>query len=654
MKHDHQDTGCSTCGFNQSQGIDHHTHSFSLSKHWQPIISAILLSIGLILDYFYPVAHFDGYFRLSWYILAYLPVGYPVLKMGWENLIRGELFTEFFLMGIATLGAFYIGEYPEGVAVMLFYSVGEAFQHSAIEKARSNIRALLDVRAEEAHLKVGETFRTVHPKTVGVGQTIRVKPGERIPLDGKLITDRAAFDTSAITGESKPRHFGTGEEVLAGMINLNRVIELKVQKTYENSSISRILKMVQDAASRKAKTELFIRSFAKVYTPIVVLLATLLVVLPVFFVSPYEFHDWLYRGLVFLVISCPCALVISIPLGYFGGIGAASKNGILIKGGNFLDALRSVKTVVFDKTGTLTHGIFAVRDLIFHSDEDEKLILSYLYAIERSSTHPVAKAITDYIDTPEKELQVTNQREIPGMGLTATVNGDSVLIGNQKLMESEKIRLNSRQEIIGQSLTVVYLAINGVHAATITISDEIKEDSKRGIEQLKKLGIENSVMLSGDHQQVVDEIARELNLNEVYGDLLPEEKAEKLKEIMQQSGGLTAYAGDGINDAPVLALSDVGIAMGAMGSDVAVETADVVIQTDQPSKIAEAIRIARKTRNIVWQNIGLAMGVKLLVLALGALGMATLWEAVFADVGVALLAILNAVRIQNMKFSSDA
>ncbi len=653
MNHQQQDTGCTTCSVNPNPSTEYEKPSFSFSKHWKPIVSTVLLSIGLFLDHIYPLSFFEGYFRLSWYLLAYLPVGYPVLKMGWENLIRGEIFTEFFLMGIATLGAFYIGEYPEGVAVMLFYSVGEAFQHSAVQKARSDIRALLDVRAEEAQLKVGDTYRTVHPQIVDIGQVIQVKPGERVPLDGILLTERAAFDTSAITGESKPRHFSTNEDVLAGMINLNRVIELEVQKTYENSSISRILKMVQDAASRKAKTELFIRSFAKVYTPIVVLLATLLVALPAFFVSTYIFDEWLYRGLVFLVISCPCALVISIPLGYFGGIGAASKNGILIKGGNFLDALRSVKTVVFDKTGTLTHGVFAVRNIDLHSENDENKLLSYLYAVEKSSTHPIAKAITDYTDDPADELSVTNQQELPGFGVSASVNGASVLIGNQKLMESKNVRLIDPLENSLQSSTVVYMAIDGKHLATITISDELKKDAKKGIEQLHSLGVERTVMLSGDHQEVASDIARELKLDEVYGNLLPEEKAEKLKEIMQQSGGLTAYAGDGINDAPVLALSDVGIAMGAMGSDVAIETADVVIQTDQPSKIAEAIRIARKTRNIVWQNIGLAMGIKILVLILGAFGMATLWEAVFADVGVALLAILNAVRIQKSDFSTD-
>jgi Cd2+/Zn2+-exporting ATPase len=346
-------------------------------------------------------------------------------------------------------------------------------------------------------------------------------------------------------------------------------------------------------------------------------------------------------------------LVISIPLGYFGGIGAASKNGILIKGGNFLDALRSVKTVVFDKTGTLTHGVFAVRNIDLHSENDENKLLSYLYAVEKSSTHPIAKAITDYTDDPADELSVTNQQELPGFGVSASVNGASVLIGNQKLMESKNVRLIDPVGNSNQSSTVVYMAIDGKHLATITISDELKKDAKKGIEQLHSLGVERTVMLSGDHQEVASDIARELKLDEVYGNLLPEEKAEKLKEIMQQSGGLTAYAGDGINDAPVLALSDVGIAMGAMGSDVAIETADVVIQTDQPSKIAEAIRIARKTRNIVWQNIGLAMGIKILVLILGAFGMATLWEAVFADVGVALLAILNAVRIQKSDFSTD-
>ena len=653
MKHEHHDTGCSTCGVHQNQQPETHTHSFSFSKHWQPIFSAVLLSIGLILDYVYPVALFDGYFRLSWYILAYLPVGYPVLKMGWENLIRGEIFTEFFLMGIATLGAFYIGEYPEGVAVMLFYSVGEAFQHSAVDKARSNIRALLDVRAEEAHLKVEGTYQTVHPKTVEVGQIIMVKPGERIPLDGKLLTNRAAFDTSAITGESKPRHYNHSEDVLAGMINLNRVIELEVQKTYENSSISRILKMVQEAASRKAKTELFIRSFAKVYTPIVVLLATLLVVLPAFFVSPYEFHDWLYRGLVFLVISCPCALVISIPLGYFGGIGAASKNGILIKGGNFLDALRSVKTVVFDKTGTLTHGTFLVQQIELHSDIDKSEILSYLFAAEKNSTHPIAKAISDYINTPDHTLEVDHQNEIPGYGLKSVIDGRTVLIGNHKLMANEQVQLIRSKTSANRSSTVVYMAIDGTHHATVTISDTLKSEAKLAMSQLMRLGVDRTIMLSGDHEDIAGEIGRELNIDEIYGDLLPEEKSSKFAEIKRRSTGKIAYAGDGINDAPVLALSDVGIAMGAMGSDVAVETADVVIQSDQLTKIADSIRIARKTRNIVWQNIVLALGVKLVVLALGAFGMATLWEAVFADVGVALLAILNAIRIQKTDFSKE-
>ncbi|PKD44439.1 heavy metal translocating P-type ATPase [Rhodohalobacter barkolensis] len=647
-------TGCKTCS------VNHDTPSYStdevnfLTKHWQPIVSALLLTIGLILDYFIDPVWFNESFRLAWYLIAYLPVGYPVVKMGWESLIRGEVFTEFFLMSIATFGAFFIGEYPEGVAVMLFYSVGEAFQHSAVQKARSSIRALLDVRAEVAHVKDGNSFKTVHPDSVPIGQIIQVKPGERVPLDGKLITDRAAFDTSAITGESKPRHISDNENVLAGMINLNRVIELEVQKTYENSSISRILKMVQEATSRKAKTELFIRSFAKVYTPIVVLLATLLVALPALFVSSYVFEEWLYRGLVFLVISCPCALVISIPLGYFGGIGAASKNGILVKGGNFLDALRSVKTVVFDKTGTLTHATFSVQNIELYSDMNESQIGSYLFAVEKVSNHPIARAITDYIYTPEHSLKVDQQNEIPGYGLKSIIEGQTVVIGNQKLMENEQVELNKSGSESKNSSTKVHMAIDGIHQATVTISDRLKDDAKHAIRQLHHLGVDRTVMLSGDHKEVVEEVGRDLKIDEIYGDLLPEQKSEKLEEIKERTKGKVAYAGDGINDAPVLALSDVGIAMGAMGSDAAVETADVVIQSDQLTKIAESIRIARKTRNIVWQNIGLALGVKTVVLALGALGMASLWEAVFADVGVALLAILNAVRIQKMNFSSNS
>lgn len=645
MGHKNQD-GC--CSIDQNSESEKKSIRSILSKHWKPVVSFVLLVTGLLLDYLVYSPWFSGSVRILWYLVAYIPVGLPVLTQAAVHLKRGDVFTEFFLMGIATIGAFYIGEYPEGVAVMLFYSVGEAFQQGAVRRARENIKALLDVRPETAHVKREGTILTVHPKSVKTGETIRVKPGERVPLDGYLTTGRTDLDTSALTGESMPRHFASGDKVLSGMVNLNRVVELEVSSTYENSSIARILKMVQDAASRKAKTELFIRSFARVYTPAVVLLAALLVAVPSFFVSPYIFEDWLYRGLVFLVISCPCALVISIPLGYFGGIGAASHNGILVKGSNFLDTLRSVKTVVFDKTGTLTKGTFAVQDIQIPGGDDSE-VLPVIYAIEQGSTHPVANAISDFIDNRVESVPaVLNQKELPGYGIQATVDGRAVLIGNHKLMKRGKVSLNGHSE--DKNGSVVHIAIDGVHKGTITLTDQVKADSVQAVESLRKLGIRQTVMLSGDKLSIAEEVGKQLNIDHVYAELLPDEKAQKLEELKSVFPGSIAYAGDGINDAPVLALSDVGIAMGAMGSDAAIETADVVIQTDQPSKIVTAIRIGRATRNIVWQNISLAMGIKIIFLGLGAFGLATLWEAVFADVGVALLAILNAVRIQKMNF----
>src|SRR6056297_2579129 len=642
MEQQKSDTGCATCGVNQDQILDRPKSSFSISKHWQPMLSAVLLSIGLFLDHIYPVAIFEGFFRLMWYIIAYLPVGYPVLKMGWENLIRGEIFTEFFLMGIATLGAFYIGEYPEGVGVMLFYSVGEAFQHSAVQKARSDIRALLDVRAEEAHLKIGESFQTVHPKTVAIGEVIHVKPGERIPLDGKLLTERAAFDTSAITGESRPRHFNTGEDVLAGMINLNRVIELEVQKTYENSSISRILKMVQDAASRKAKTELFIRSFAKVYTPIVVLLATLLVVLPAFFVSSYQFDDWLYRGLVFLVISCPCALVVSIPLGYFGGIGSASRSGILIKGANFLEALTRVHTVVFDKTGTLTQGVFKVTEVVARNGFSQDDLLSWAALAEAHSSHPIARSILEAYAKEVDTQRVNDYQEIKGCGVKATIDGKTILAGNDRLLQMEKID-HKDSDLTG---TVVYMAIDGTYAGYLIIADQIKEQSASAISSLKATGTKRTVMLTGDNEQEAKRMASEIGIDSYFAELLPEDKVKIVEDMERQldNDAQLVFVGDGINDAPVIARANIGAAIGALGSDAAIEAADVVLMNGNPGKLSRAIEIAKFTKKIVIQNIALALGVKGIFVVLGTIGLVTIWEAVFADVGVALLAIFNATR----------
>jgi len=642
------EVSCDSCGSCTPQ--EKTESSVYLTEYRASILSALLLFAGLAIQHLLQASWFSGPVKLIWYLIAYMPVGLPVLQQGLKNALSGNLFTEFFLMGIATMGAFFIGEYAEGVAVMLFYSVGELFQQRAVQKARANIKSLLDVRPETAHLLRDGQVTTVHPESISVGEQIRVRPGERVPLDGELVSEGGGFDTSALTGESKPRHFSEGDTVLSGMVNQNRVVDIEVTKSYKNSSISRILKMVQDASSRKAKTELFIRRFAKIYTPGVVGLAALLVALPALFVTPYIFDEWLYRGLVFLVISCPCALMISIPLGYFGGIGASSKNGILVKGSNFLDALTSVKTVVFDKTGTLTEGRYSVTNVDLNgNNHDEKLAL--LNAVEKSSTHPVAKAIVEAVGKDVNTFpDVTNQQELPGFGVKALVNGKSVVIGSEKLMRKEGVDLNGHALNGRSDESVIHFAIGGEHAGTITLSDRLKADASDAIKQLKKLGVERTVMLSGDRPEIAEQVGYEIGIDEVYGNLLPDEKADKLEEIKKNYPGITAYAGDGINDAPVLALSDVGIAMGAMGSDVAIETADVVIQTDQPSKIATAIRISKATRIIVWQNIGLALGIKVLVLLLGAAGMASLWEAVFADVGVALLAVINAIRIQKMTF----
>src|SRR6056297_2002510 len=642
------EVSCDSCGSCTPQ--EKTESSVYLTEYRASILSALLLFAGLAIQHLLQAGWFSGPVKLIWYLIAYLPVGLPVLQQGLKNALSGNLFTEFFLMGIATVGAFFIGEFAEGVAVMLFYSVGELFQQRAVQKARANIRSLLDVRPEKAHLLSDGNVETVHPKSISVGARIRVRPGERVPLDGELVSEGGGFDTSALSGESKPRYFSEGDTVLSGMVNQNQVVDIEVAKSYENSSISRILKLVEEASSRKAKTEQFIRRFAKIYTSAVVGLAALLVALPALFVTPYVFDEWLYRGLVFLVISCPCALMISIPLGYFGGIGASSKNGILIKGSNFLDALRSVKSVVFDKTGTLTEGRYSVQTIDLKSDSRNQMI-SLLNAVEKSSTHPVARAIVESIEQEAIFLpQVNDQQEIPGFGVKAIADGKPVVIGSEKLMRQENIDLNGHAKNGRSDRSIVYFAVDGHHEGTIILSDRLKADAAAAIKQLKKIGVERTIMLSGDRLSIAEQVGKDIGIDEVYGDLLPDQKADKLEEIKKRYPGVTAYAGDGINDAPVLALSDVGIAMGAMGSDVAIETADVVIQTDQPSKIAEAIQIARKTRNIVWQNIGLALGIKVLVLILGAFGMATLWEAVFADVGVTFLAVLNAIRIQRMTF----
>ncbi|AEM71500.1 cadmium-translocating P-type ATPase [Allomuricauda ruestringensis DSM 13258] len=610
------------------------------------IFSFIMLIIGIAVDYFDTLPFFKGWIRVAWYTLAYLPVGFPVIKEGWNSIKHGDFFTEFFLMSIATLGAFAIGEYPEGVAVMLFYAVGELFQSAAVNRAKGNIKALLDARPDEALVFRKGGFVAVNPETVEVGEKIQVRVGEKIPLDGILLSERASLNTAAITGESKPDTINKDEKVFAGSINLDSVVEVETTKEFKDSSIARILDMVQNATARKSKTELFIRKFARIYTPIVVFLAIGLTFLPYFFVDGYVFRDWLYRALIFLVVSCPCALVISIPLGYFGGLGAASRNGILFKGASFLDAMTKVNTVVMDKTGTVTKGVFKIKD-IRSTQFEEAEFMNYLMAMEEQSTHPIAKAVLEY-KAEGTGLGATDVSEVAGKGLKGTVNGKTVLVGNKALMTANHIEVPLKTDAIVESIVMV--AIDGKFAGYVTIADELKEDAHQAIKQIRGAGISKIIMLSGDKDSITQQVAKELNMDWAKGGLLPEDKLSEVEELKKQPGTKVAFMGDGINDAPVLAASDVGIAMGGLGSDVAIETADVIIQTDHPSKMARAVKIGLSTRRIVWQNIGLAFGVKLIVLILGAGGLATMWEAVFADVGVALLAILNAIRLQKMKW----
>lgn len=640
-----------------------HTHECAPEKHiekkesifaeyWKVGLSFILLISGIIMNALELPFFREGYFSLIWYVVAYLPVGLPVMKEAWESMKDKDYFSEFTLMFVATLGAFYIGEYPEGVAVMLFYSVGELFQEKAVDKAKRNIGALLDVRPEEAAVVRDGRVIIENPQSVKVGETIEIKTGGRVPLDGMMLNEVAAFNTAALTGESVPRSIRMGEEVLAGMIVTDKVIRIKVIRPFDKSALARILELVQNASERKAPAELFIRKFARVYTPIVIGLAVLIVLLPFIYslITPqflFTFNDWLYRALVFLVISCPCALVVSIPLGYFGGIGAASRLGILFKGGNYLDAVTKINTVVFDKTGTLTKGTFEVQFCNCESGVSEEELIRMIASVESSSTHPIAKAVVNYAGRRDIELSsVTDSKEYAGLGLEAAVNGIQVLAGNGRLLS--KFQIEYPPELLSITDTIVVCAIGNKYAGYLLLSDSLKEDARIAIQNLKALGIQNIQILSGDKQSIVSNFAEKLGISEAYGDLLPDGKVKHLEELRQHTENQVAFVGDGMNDAPVLALSNVGIAMGGLGSDAAIETADVVIQTDQPSKVAEAIKVGKLTRRIVWQNISLAFGVKLLVLILGAGGLATLWEAVFADVGVALIAIMNAVRIQKM------
>ncbi|MCG2460990.1 cadmium-translocating P-type ATPase [Flavobacteriaceae bacterium F89] len=637
------DSGCCET----SHGEHGHAAKSSGNKTYLPaVFSFVLLVTGLIVDHFVQLPFFKGWVRISWYAVAYLPVGWPVMVEGWKSIKKGDFFTEFLLMSIATIGAFAIGQYPEGVAVMLFYAVGELFQGAAVKKARGNIKALLDVRPNAALVFRNGNYVSVSPEEVGVGERIQVRVGEKIPLDGTLLSNKASVNTAAITGESKPDTVQRGNDVFSGSINLEEVIEIETTKLFNDSSIARILDMVQNATAKKSKTELFIRKFARVYTPIVVFLAIGLTLLPYFFIDDYVFKDWLYRALIFLVISCPCALVISIPLGYFGGLGAASRNGILFKGASFLDAVTKINTVVMDKTGTVTKGVFKVKEIKTYIGAEQEM-MAYLQALEKQSTHPIARAILEY-KLEDNSLSATNVTEIAGKGLKGIVNDKSVLAGNKSLMNANKIDVPAETDSIVES--IVMIAMDGKFVGYVTIADELKEDAHHAIQRIRDLGIRQLVMLSGDKVSISDKVGKELGLDKAMGGLLPEEKLDEVEALKQIPNTRVAFVGDGINDAPVLAASDVGIAMGGLGSDVAIETADVIIQTDQPSKISKAIRIGRSTRHIVWQNIALAFGVKFIVLLMGAWGIATMWEAVFADVGVALLAVLNAVRLQRMEW----
>jgi len=611
--------------------------------HWPLLSSLVILVVMLVLKFGFQyklVVLLD----LIIYATAFLLAGYNVLWPAYKKARKLDFFNEFFLMSVATIGAFSIGSYSEGVAVMVFYSIGEWFQDSAVNKAKRSIKALLDIRPETVTVLRSGAPQIIHPNEIQVDEIIQVKAGEKVALDGELISGNATFNTAALTGESKPDTKHKGEQVFAGMINLDRVSEIKVKSLFKDSKLSKILEMVQDATARKSPTQLFISRFAKIYTPIVFALAIAVCFIPWLFVEPYIFNVWFYRSLIFLVISCPCALVVSIPLGYFGGIGLASRNGILFKGSNFLDTITKVNVVVMDKTGTLTKGVFKVQKVVSKGMDKNELI-RLAAALESNSTHPIAKTIADYAADAAKNSKVANVEEIAGHGLKGIVDGKKVLAGNLKLFKKFNIVYPPELETLVD--TIVVLAVNDKYCGHIIIADEIKEDAKQAIEEMHQLNIQ-TVMLSGDKQALVSKVAGLLNIDKAYGDLLPEGKVEKV-QALKNDGKHIAFVGDGVNDAPVIALADAGIAMGGLGSDATIETADIVIQNDQPSKIVTAIKIGKITRQIVWQNITVAMGIKVIVLILGAGGIATLWEAVIADVGVALLAILNAARIQRMK-----
>lgn len=599
------------------------------------IIAFVLFIISLIIRF--P----NEWLNNGIYILSYLIVGLDIVLKAIRNIFRGKVFDENFLMTIATIGAFAIGEFPEAVAVMLFYQVGELFQSYAVNKSRKSIASLMNIRPDYANVKRNEEILKVNPEDVNIGETIIVKPGEKVPLDGTIIKGKSMLDTSSLTGESLPRDVKENDDILSGCINQNGLLEIKVTKEFGKSTVSKILDLVENATSKKSKSENFITKFAKYYTPTVVIIAILLATVPLLVIEDAKFTDWLYRALTFLVVSCPCALVISIPLGFFSGIGGASKKGILVKGSNYLEALSDTEIVVFDKTGTLTQGVFEVQKIEAEGISNEEL-LKYAAYVENYSNHPIALSVKKAYGKEIDTKLISNTEELSGLGLKSKIQGKDVIIGNEKLMKEKNIEYKKCNEIG----TILYIAIENKFTGYILIADKIKEDSKEAITKLKKNGIRKTIMLTGDRKDVGENVAKKLELDEVYTELLPDGKVEKIEELIKTKTkkGKLVFVGDGINDAPVLAISDIGIAMGGLGADSAIEAADVVIMTDEPSKINDAIKISKRTMKIVKQNIIFAIAIKILVLILSAFGLSTMWEAVFADVGVSVIAIINSLR----------
>ncbi|MDZ8106265.1 MAG: heavy metal translocating P-type ATPase [Nostoc sp. DedQUE12a] len=651
-----ESSGCCSCEHEHHENHNHHhdenhNHDHSHNHGEEFNLKNEIFPLVVILSLYAPGVIFENQLHNTLYsigeylvfIPAYLLSGWSVLKTAGRNILKGRIFDETFLMTVATLGAIAIHKLPEAVGVMLFYKIGELFQDIAVSRSRNSIKALLEIRPDYANIQTENGLKKVSPDTVKIGDIIVVKPGEKIPLDGEIIEGNSQVDTSALTGESVPRTVKMGETVLAGTINKIGVLSIKVTKLFDESSIAKILDLVQNAKSKKAETEKFITKFARYYTPIVVFTSLAVALLPPLFISGATSSEWIYRALILLVISCPCGLVISIPLGYFGGVGGAAKRGILVKGSTFLDSLNAVKTVVFDKTGTLTKGVFKVAKIVPKNNFTQQEVLELAAKVESHSNHPIAQSIRNAYGSNIDAFDISNYEEIAGYGIRAKVENKVVIAGSDRLLHKEHI---AHDNCLVEG-TVIHVAVDNIYAGYIVIDDEIKEDARQAIQTLKKMGVEKTVMLTGDNQAIASRIAQQIGIDIYEAELLPEEKVNAIEKLISTTSkhSKVAFIGDGINDAPVIARADVGMAMGGLGSDAAIETADIVIMTDAPSKVAEAIQIARKTRKIVWQNIGFALAIKGVFIGLGILGIATMWEAVFADVGVALLAIFNATRV---------